>query len=92
MVILVSTAPLVDRTSVQQYNRNGNTSEYCFISGQNIGTKGMVILVSTASLVVRISNGAILTSIIIPVVLMFCPLMEQYSLVLPFLLYWWFVH
>ena len=55
MVILVSTAPLVDRTSVQQYNRNGNTSEYCFISGQNIGTEGMVILVSTASLVVRIS-------------------------------------
>ena len=55
MVILVSTAPLVDRTSVQQYNRNGNTSEYCFISGQNIGTTGMVILVSTASLVVRTS-------------------------------------
>ena len=50
MVILVSTAPLVDRTSVQQYNRNGNTSEYCFISGQNISTTGMVVLVSTASL------------------------------------------
>ena len=53
MVILVSTAPLVDRASVQQYNRNGNTSEYCFISGQNIGTTGMVILVSTTSLVDR---------------------------------------
>ena len=55
MVILVSTAPLVDRTSVQQYNRNGNTSEYCFISGQNIGITGMVILVSTAKLVDRTS-------------------------------------
>jgi hypothetical protein len=33
------------------------------------------------------TNGAILTSIIIPVVLMFCPLAEQYLLVLPFLLY-----
>jgi len=50
MVILVSTAPSVDRTSVQQYSRNDNTSEYCSISGQNISTTGMVILVSTASL------------------------------------------
>ena len=53
------------------YDRNGNTSEYCFISGQNIrngnsskycsisrqniSTTGMVILVSTASLVDIIS-------------------------------------
>jgi ABC-type multidrug transport system permease subunit len=29
--------------------------------------------------------GAVLSSITIPVVLMFCPLMEQYILVLPFL-------
>ena len=50
MVILVSTASLVDRTSVQ---RNGSTVEYCHISGQNIGTTGMVILVSTATLVDR---------------------------------------
>jgi hypothetical protein len=35
------------------YNRNDNTSEYCSISGQNIGTTGMVILVSTDSLVER---------------------------------------
>jgi hypothetical protein len=87
MVILVSTAPLEERTSTdvlstneavptsitipvvlmicpltEQYSlvlpfhlRNGNTSEYCFISGQNIGTTGIVILVSTASLVVRTS-------------------------------------
>jgi hypothetical protein len=57
---------------------------------------GMVILVSTAPLVeyyhschtdVLITNEAVLTSITIPVVLMFCPLMKQYSLVLPFLLY-----
>jgi hypothetical protein len=33
------------------------------------------------------TNGAVLTSITIPVVLMFCPLAEQYFLVLPFLLY-----
>jgi hypothetical protein len=33
------------------YDRNGNTSKYCSISGQNIGTTGMVILVITASLV-----------------------------------------
>jgi hypothetical protein len=33
------------------------------------------------------TNEAVLTSITIPVVLMFCPLMEQYSIVLPFLLY-----
>jgi hypothetical protein len=45
----------VDRTSVQQYNRNGNTSEYYFISGQNICMTGMIILVSTASLVERTS-------------------------------------
>ena len=44
MIILVSIAPLVDRTSVQP---NGNTSEYCSISGQDIGTTGMVILVNT---------------------------------------------
>jgi hypothetical protein len=35
------------------YDRNGNTSEYCYISGQNICMTGMVILVSTASLVDR---------------------------------------
>jgi hypothetical protein len=65
----------------------GNTSEYCFISGQNICMTGMVILVSTASLVDRTStNGAVLTSINIPVIQMFCPLMKQYSLVLPFLM------
>jgi hypothetical protein len=79
------------------HERNGNTSMYCSISGQNISTTGMVILMSTPSLVVRTSvqqdtdvlstNGAVLTSIAIPVVLMFCPLMEQYLLVLPFLLY-----
>jgi H+/Cl- antiporter ClcA len=62
------------------YDRNGSTSEYCFIRGQKIGMTGMVILVSTA------------TSITIPVVLMFCPLMKQYSLVLPFLLYRCSVH
>jgi hypothetical protein len=38
-----------------RYNRNGNTSEYCFIKGQNICMTGMVILVSTASLVDRTS-------------------------------------
>jgi hypothetical protein len=64
------------------YDRNGNTSEYCFISGQNISMTGMVILVSTVPLV----------SITIPVVLMFCPLMEQYSLVLPVLSYRCSVH
>ena len=37
------------------YDRNGNNSEYCFISGQNISTTGMVILVSTALLVDRTS-------------------------------------
>jgi hypothetical protein len=52
MVILVCTASLVDKTSVQP---NGNTSVYCFISGQNINTTGMVILLSTVSLVNRIS-------------------------------------
>ena len=51
MVILVSTASLVDRTSVHLYcfigqnMRTGNTS-----SGQNICMTGMVIIVSTASL------------------------------------------
>jgi hypothetical protein len=56
----------------------------------------MVILVSTASLVdgrasyhscctdVLYTNGPILTIITIPVILMFCPLMRQYLLVLPF--------
>ena len=52
MVILVSIAPCMDRTSVQP---NGNTSEYCSISGQNISTTVMVILVSTASLEDRTS-------------------------------------
>ena len=37
------------------YNRNGNTSKYCLISGQNISITGMVILVSTAPLVDRTS-------------------------------------
>ena len=37
------------------YDRNGNTSKYCSISGKNISTTGMVILVSTASLVDRTS-------------------------------------
>jgi hypothetical protein len=77
------------------YDSNGNTSVYCSISGQNIGTTGMVILVSTASLVDRTScrtdvlstNEAVVTSVTIPLILMFCPLMEQYSLVLLFLLY-----
>jgi hypothetical protein len=40
---------------IQMFCINGNTSEYCFISGQKIGTTGMVILVSTASLVDRTS-------------------------------------
>ena len=55
MIILVSIAPLMDRTSVQQSNRNGNTRKYCSASGQNISTTGMVILVSTAPLVDRTS-------------------------------------
>jgi hypothetical protein len=62
------------------YDRNGNTSKYYSISGQNIGTTGMVILVSTAPLVDR-------TSVKQAVVLMFCPLMKQNSPVLPFMLY-----
>jgi hypothetical protein len=33
------------------------------------------------------TNGAVLISITIPVIQMFCPLMEQYVLVLPFLSY-----
>ena len=37
------------------YDKNGNTSTYCSISGQNISTTVMVILVSTASLVDRTS-------------------------------------
>jgi hypothetical protein len=37
------------------YDRNGNTRKYCNISGQNICMTGMVIPVSTASLVDRIS-------------------------------------
>jgi hypothetical protein len=41
--------------SEHQYNRNGNTSQYCSISGENISTTGMVILVSTAPLVERTS-------------------------------------
>jgi hypothetical protein len=69
---------------------------YSVITGQNISTTGMVILVSTASLVdiasvqqewVLSTNDAVLTSITIPVVLMFFPLMTQYILVLTFLLY-----
>jgi hypothetical protein len=35
------------------YDRNGNTSKYYSISGQNICMTGMVILVSSASLVDR---------------------------------------
>jgi hypothetical protein len=50
--MLVSTAPLVDRTSIQP---NGNTSEYCSFRGGNISTKGMVILVSTGPLLDRTS-------------------------------------
>jgi hypothetical protein len=50
---------------------------------------GMVILVSTGPLEERTyvpsSNEAVLTSITISVIQMFCPLMKQYSLVLPFL-------
>ena len=38
-----------------QYNRNGNTSQHCSISGQNISTTEMVILVSTAPFVDRTS-------------------------------------
>ena len=53
MVILVSTASLVD--AEHQYKRNCNTSEYCSISGQNICKTGMVKLVSTAPLVDRTS-------------------------------------
>jgi hypothetical protein len=34
---------------------NGNTSEFCFISGQNIYMTGMVILVSTPPIVERTS-------------------------------------
>jgi hypothetical protein len=37
------------------HDLNGNTSEYCFIRGQNISTTGMVILVITAPLVDRTS-------------------------------------
>ena len=37
------------------YDWNGNTSEYCFIRGQDIGMSGIVILVSTAPLVDRTS-------------------------------------
>ena len=37
------------------YDRNGNTSEYCFIRGQNICMTEMVILVCTASFVDRTS-------------------------------------
>jgi hypothetical protein len=70
------------------YDRNGNSSRYCFISGQNICMTEMVILVSTASCTdVLTTNEAVLTSITISVIQMFCPLMKQYSLVLPFLLY-----
>ena len=66
---LSSTTPVLNAGSEHQYNRklvlktesehqydmNGNTSEYCSISGQNISTTGMIILVSTASLVDRTS-------------------------------------
>jgi uncharacterized membrane protein len=37
------------------YDRNGNTGKYCSISGKNISTIRMVILVSTAPLVDRTS-------------------------------------
>jgi hypothetical protein len=63
------------------YDSNGNTSVYCSISGQNIGTTGM------GHTDVLSTNVAVLTSIIISVIQMFCPLMKQFSLVLPFLLY-----
>jgi hypothetical protein len=49
----------------------------------------MVILVSTD---VLSTNVAVPTSIAIRVVLMLCPLMKQYSLVLPFLSYRCSVH
>jgi hypothetical protein len=63
----------------------------------------MIILVSIAPLVdnsyyhsgctdVLSTNGAVLTSITIPVIQMFCPLMKQYSLVLPLLLYRCSIH
>jgi hypothetical protein len=63
------------------YDRNGNTDKYCSISGKNISTTGMVILVSIAPLADRTS-----------VVLLFFPLMEQYLPVLPFLSYRCSVH
>jgi hypothetical protein len=52
---LNSTTPVLNAESEHQYNRNGNTSQYCSISGENISTTGMVILVSTAPLVERTS-------------------------------------
>ena len=52
---LNSTTPVLKAWSKHQYNRNGNTSEYCSINGQNISTTGMAILVSTAPLVDRTS-------------------------------------
>jgi hypothetical protein len=54
------------------YDRNDNTSE----------------LLTTITIPdVLSTNEAVFTSITIPVIQMFCPLMKQYSLVLPFLLY-----
>jgi hypothetical protein len=64
------------------YDRNGNTGKYCSISGKkpyNMNGNTSEYVLST--------NEAVLAHITIPVVLMFCPLMEQYLLVLPFLLY-----
>jgi hypothetical protein len=50
------TRKLVLKTgSEHQYNSNSNTSQYCSISGENISTTRMVILVSTAPLVERTS-------------------------------------
>jgi hypothetical protein len=62
--------PLMKQWTEHPYDRNGNSSEYCLISGQNICMTEMVILLSTASLVVDVlsTNEAVLTSITIPVV------------------------
>jgi hypothetical protein len=46
---------VLNTESEHQYNRNGNTSQYCSISGQTISTTGMAILVSTAPLLERTS-------------------------------------
>jgi hypothetical protein len=55
------------------YDRNGSTSEYCFIRGQNICMTEMVILeyYHSCHTDVLTTNEAVLTSITIPVVPMF---------------------